>query len=72
MLSLYLIRHGQTEWSLSGKHTGSSDIPLTAHREDEAQNSSHCSTPSSLAMSSSARCNARYAPAPWLAWAREP
>ncbi|MFJ9870904.1 histidine phosphatase family protein [Streptomyces sp. NPDC101165] len=37
MGDLLLVRHGETEWSVSGQHTSWTDLPLTTHGEEQAK-----------------------------------
>jgi probable phosphoglycerate mutase len=35
-MELIIIRHGETAWTISGQHTGATELPLTEHGRQEA------------------------------------
>jgi broad specificity phosphatase PhoE len=45
---VYLARHGETAWSLSGQHAGLTDLPLADRGERNARRLAHDSSTNNL------------------------
>ena len=37
MSEVWIVRHGETDWSRAGRHTGRTDVALNAHGEEQAE-----------------------------------
>jgi hypothetical protein len=66
-LSRLLARHGETAWTLSGQHTGLTDLPLTERGERNARGSQERLRGLTFAKVLPARCSVPGAPVSWLA-----
>jgi broad specificity phosphatase PhoE len=47
---VWLVRHGETEWSASGRHTGRTDVPLTEQGEAQARSLASLLDPARFAL----------------------
>jgi len=47
---LWLVRHGQTEWSVAGRHTSTTDLPLLPEGEESARSLGARLAPESFAL----------------------
>ena len=45
---VYLVRHAETAWTLTGQHTGRTDLPLTEQSEVHARRTAELATPAAL------------------------
>jgi Histidine phosphatase superfamily (branch 1) len=64
---VYLARHGETAWSLSGQHTGLTDLPLTERGERNARRLGKRLQEMTFAKAFTSPCSGRSGPASWLA-----
>jgi len=64
-VNVFAIRQGETQWSLSGQHTGTTDIPLTENGRRLAERIWPVLAGKSFRSSSAARCSGRARLANW-------
>jgi Histidine phosphatase superfamily (branch 1) len=69
-VNVFAIRHGETQWSLSGKHTGATDIPLTDHGRRLAERLGPVLARHFLGLLSAVRCGGHERPANLLVSAK--
>lgn len=68
MGDLYLARHGETEWSRSGRHTGGTDLPLTPAGEAQARSLAPLLAGRAFALVLTSPWPVPAAPPSWRAW----